>query len=295
VEEWETQRLSRELAEVFSAHPENFRELIPLSGGISNTSYRFEYRGAVFVVRVSAKSENLQAKLRREQEIYTLLSRHRVNKTDEPVYFSVNSGVKVTKFIHGTRHPDPENPGDMARCMSLLKSVHDSGVELEDSFDLEACFFSEESRLRSLSGLCPYLPDYNDIRAGALEIYRRAEDIFPVRFGHIDPIKYNFLFTSGKDYLIDFEYSGMASPMIDLAAFAVYNSLSNTQIDRMLRFYLGHDAGRGERNSLYKYLSLMGLYSAIWYAGRIGDNNDMAEKMETCYKCAAAYSGKAGK
>jgi thiamine kinase-like enzyme len=150
-------------------------------------------------------------------------------------------------------------------------------------------FLEDEKRVSAKASPDEHMNGYGVLRAEAIAAYDGLKDVFAPSFNHIDPIKYNFLFTRERDYLIDFEYSCMASPMIDIAAFAVYHKLSVALVDGLMNAYLGHAPSSGEKKSLYRYLALEGLFSALWYLERLDEGVGMKNNMDQCYRCARQY------
>jgi thiamine kinase-like enzyme len=295
----DTARIRSKLSELFHDAPDSFTGLARLGDGISNTSYLFAYGGERYVVRVTGdcgdpvRDGAVLDKLLAERDIYRALAASGAAYADELVYFDPFAGIKVTRYIANTRYPDMADPDDVARCARLLRRVHDSGIETDAVFDLMEVFLEDEARVRGAVDPGVHLRDYEGTRALALERYLESVDEFPRRFNHIDPIKYNFLFTSADDRLIDFEYSRMASPMVDLAAFSVYHKLSAAMIETVLRAYLGREPSDGERHSLYGYLPLESIFSALWYLERLDEGGDMRANMEACYACALLYAEEA--
>ena len=72
---------------------------------------------------------------------------------------------------------------------------------------------------------------------------------------HIDAVPDNFLFVDDRIYLIDWEYSGMQDPHVDIAMFAIYALYEKEQIDRLIDAYFTE--GCLEEDIL--------LYSNLWF------------------------------
>jgi thiamine kinase-like enzyme len=281
-----------EVAEYFHAEPSSFHDFQYLCDGISNSSFKFTFCGGQYVVRFPKSDEDQSEKLFREQRTYSLLLDAGATYTDELLYFDIGKGIKLTRYIVGSRYPDIGDSRDVQRAIRLLRYVHDSGIVTDVKFDLMESFLEDERKLH----LDPveHMPGYAKAREEAIAIYDRLSDHYSPVFNHIDPIKYNFLLTPEKDYLIDFEYSAMTTPMIDLAAFAIYHKFSNEQVNEMLLAYHGREVTEDDRNALYKYLGVEGLFSAIWYLDRLEEGGDMQSNMKDCYACALAYISQNG-
>ena len=91
---------------------------------------------------------------------------------------------------------------------------------------------------------------------------------------HVDFVEVNFLFTKEKDYLLDWEYAGMADPLIDIAVFVVYGGLQDQEIITLLEAYLQREATDEEVLVTQSYVALMGFLWALWtqYKQSCGDD-----------------------
>jgi thiamine kinase-like enzyme len=287
-------QIKNKLAEIHADNQEAFCGFAHLADGKSNDSYKYVYRGGEYVIRLPKANRPAPERHAAEREIYGLLERHRAEGVDELVYFDPSQGIKITRYIGGARYPDTNNAGDMDRCLSALKKIHLSGIAAPEEFVLIERFEENESRL--LTKLKPedYLKGYEEMRDKAMRAYSGRIDAFMPCFSHLDPIKYNFLLTPRGDYLIDFEYSAMASPMIDLAAFAIYGEYTAEQACRALERYMGGGSAKKDRDSLFKYLPLESIYASIWYLERIAEGPDMEKNMTACFAMAGEYLEEAG-
>jgi thiamine kinase-like enzyme len=287
-------QIKNKLAEIHADQEEAFRGFVSLGDGKSNDSYKYAYRGGEYVIRLPKENRPAPERYAAEREIYGLLERHRTEGVDELVYFDPSQGIKITRYIDGARYPDTGNAGDVDRCLSALKRIHRSGITAPEEFVLIKRFEENESEL--LKKLKPedYLKGYEAARDKAMRAYAGRIDAFAPCFNHLDPIKYNFLLTPRGDYLIDFEYSAMASPMLDLAAFAVYGEYTAEQAYRALERYMGGGIAKKDRDALFKYLPLESIYAAIWYLERIEEGPDMEKNMTACFAMAGEYLEEAG-
>jgi thiamine kinase-like enzyme len=265
-----------------------------LGDGISNASWLCRVGAEAYVLRVTSEPQLQKDKLTAEGRVYEQLRRAGASFADELVHFDADRGLKVTRYIGDVRYPDLSDEADIARCAALLRRVHESGIRTDESFDLSERFIESERAARAKADPSRHMEGYTRFRNEALAIYAGGGDAFRHRFCHIDPIRFNFLLGPGGDRLIDFEYSAMASPMIDIAAFVVYHKLRADLIEVLLRAYLGRAPEPRERASLARYLPLEGLYSALWYLERLEEGTEMKMYMDESYASARAYAREAG-
>ena len=87
----------------------------------------------------------------------------------------------------------------------------------------------------------------------------------PETLSHIDPVYANFLFTGEGIRLIDWEYAGMADPLIDFAMATIYAEKDFAYAKRLLDYYGDTDVPRERAEQLViAYMALGGFLWALW-------------------------------
>ena len=85
---------------------------------------------------------------------------------------------------------------------------------------------------------------------------------------HIDAVPDNFLFvTSGaEEYirLLDWEYTGMQDPHVDIAMFAIYSLYEREQIETLIDCYFTEGCPPQVRTKIYAYIAMCGLLWSNW-------------------------------
>lgn len=94
---------------------------------------------------------------------------------------------------------------------------------------------------------------------------------------HIDAIPDNFLFSKDEDgkeriSLIDWEYSGMQDPHVDIAMFCIYALYDRKQVDKVIDMYFRDDCPIEIRIKIYCYIAACGLLWSNWceYKRKLG-------------------------
>jgi len=108
-------------------------------------------------------------------------------------------------------------------------------------------------------------------------------------FSHIDSNVDNFLFQpDGTVRLIDWEYSGMCDPLIDISMCAIYSYYNEEEMDRLTELYLGRMASDEERLVVYAYAALGGFLWSLWavYKSALGEEfgEYIADYVPVCQK-----------
>ena len=178
--------------------------------------------------------------------------------------------------------------------MMKLRSLHESGVEVEHDFDIRRMLLFYEELCGEVS-----FHDYEElkIRRDALLqwVDKHKQDKV---LSHIDPVQDNFLFLKGADIsdterdlklikLIDWEYSGMCDPMMDLGMCAIYSYMDERKAARMAELYFARRPREDELLLIYAYMALGGLLWSLWglYKEKLGIQfSDYTIKMYRYFK-----------
>ena len=257
------------ISRVLKVPQSRIRNISCPKSGMTNQSFVFSVDGTSFICRVPGPgTEQL---INRREEFESLKAAETLGITEKVLWFDPNKGYKISVFYENSRNADPRNPEDMRQCMELLRTLHASGLKVEHSFDLrERIGFYEKLCLES--GGIPF-EDYGEIRRqinGLLDLLDSLGR--PKVLSHIDSVADNFIFTPSGLRLIDWEYAGMADPLIDIAMCAIYSYYDEAETAQLSRFYFGREASPEERDIIRCYMALGGFLWALWavYKGNIG-------------------------
>ncbi|MBF0847095.1 phosphotransferase, partial [Streptococcus danieliae] len=98
-----------------------------------------------------------------------------------------------------------------------------------------------------------------------IEEYKELIDTFielysPDRLCHNDLKEGNFLFTSNKIYLLDYEYSGINDPYFDIASFIAENNLNYQETITFLKSYFFDEKCNFRKLSIFLQFN-----DLLWY------------------------------
>ena len=256
-----------------------------LKAGMTNKSWCFTVKGkpgqksCSFICRIPGPGTEKLINRREEAAVYQAVGA--LGITEELLYFDPETGYKISRYYEGARNADFSDPRDRAECMALLRTLHNSGIRLGHRFDIRERLRFYENLCREAAGNVPpeedgpyaFIPfsDYAEIRAQAAQVLRWLSGIErPETICHIDSVNDNFIFTEEGLRMIDWEYCGMADPLIDIGMSAIYSGMTFPEARELLRTYRGGEdggiafSGCTEEEAFRIVTAYMGLGGLLW-------------------------------
>lgn len=264
------------IAGVFGICEEEIVDIHCLKAGMTNKSFLFSVGNTRYICRIPGLgTEKL---INRAQEADTFKAVKELGISEDVIFFDPGTGYKISKFYEGSRTADASDPSDMEECMELLRRLHRAKIRVSHSFDIkERIDYYEKLCLQNGEMI---FEDYPAVREKMNRILKRLEGIPREKvLSHIDSVADNFIFIppnktqDGRVKLIDWEYAGMADPLIDISMCAIYSYYDRQKMDELLRMYLGRTPTSEEENIVYSYAALGGFLWALWtvYKTELGD------------------------
>lgn len=265
------------ISEVFDVKESDITQLRCLKAGMTNKSFIFKNAAIPedvhFICRIPGKgTEHL---INREQEFHSYTAIQSLGLSEEIVYMNPKTGYKIAKYYAHSKNADFSDPIQLRLCMNRLRYLHHAKVSVSHTFDIA-------ERIHFFENLCedamPF-QDYDSVRQ-RMERLLSLVNRFPRKKSlcHIDPVCDNFLIvgtdTNQDVKLIDWEYSGMADPLIDIAMCAIYSCFNKYESDALLSLYLQREPSEVERFLYYSYMSLGGFLWTLWaiYKTNLGES-----------------------
>ena len=280
----------RLIAKVFDVPESSISGLRTLKAGMTNQSFLFCVDGCDYICRIPGPGTQMLINRRDEYNNYQAVAP--LDITEQVIYFDAETGYKISKYYENSKNSDARNWDEVRQCMKLLHRLHESGIKADHDFDIrERINFYE--KLCVDNGEIPY-KDYPTVRWHMNELLDMLDSFNHSKcFCHIDSVADNFLFVlNGDKYeikLIDWEYAGMADPMIDIAMCAIYSYYNKEEADRLIEIYLGRVPTAEERKTVYAYMALGGFLWALWaiYKQELGE--EFGEYTLIMYRYAKDY------
>jgi len=261
----------------------------PIKTGMTNRSFVFRVGdGLEYVYRSPGVGTEELIDRRSEKQAYDLAAS--LGIMDDVVYFDTKNGTKISRYYEGSQVLDPENPVEVKRAMELLRDIHAVGVP-ENGLHFDVAerldYYTRLLELAdkpALEELAPFLEQARKLLS-IRDHLNAAETLC-----HIDYIFANILTLPGGELkVIDWEYSGLADPLVDVAMFSIYTYYNREQIDQTLSYYLGREPLAAERLRVYLYVALAGLLWHIWCCFKAANGETFGEYPEKMLKYFTDY------
>jgi thiamine kinase-like enzyme len=260
------------IADVFNVPEKEICDIEPIKIGMTNRSFIFTHDNSRYIMRIPGEGTELLIDRQKEFNIYEIIAPLKI--CDDLIYIDPKEGYKITKFLEDSRVCDPFHLPDVKACMAKLKEFHNLKLSVDHTFDL----FERIEYYESLwQGKGSYFRDYKDTKTNVLKLRKYIESM-PKEWilSHIDAVPDNFIFEKTGDgetiRLIDWEYSGMQDPHIDIAMFAVYSMYDRKHVEQLIDCYFDNDCRDDVRLKVYAYIAACGLLWSNWceYKSHLG-------------------------
>lgn len=262
-------------------------DVYPLKQGLTNLSCHFATNDGEYVYRHPGIGTELL--INRAGEVAAQKVAKQLGIDETFIHEDPERGWKISRFIPNCKNLDPHDPVQVARAMQMARSLHESGVTVETTFD----FYQEAKRYESLLlekgpiDIPGYAEDAAD--ADALEAFVVADGA-PKCLSHNDFFMLNFLIDEAdKYYLIDWEYSGVSDYANDFGTFCVCCQLSPEEIDAALEAYFGRKPTRAERAHNLAHIALAGWCWYLWSLLKEAEGDFVGEWLYIYYNYGREY------
>ncbi|MDR2168387.1 MAG: phosphotransferase family protein [Clostridiales bacterium] len=276
------------IAKIFGCEIEDIKDIEPLKKGMTNTSFIFGICGGEgrYIIRIPGKGTDRLINRRQEYNVYAQIMP--LGFCDDIVYICPDTGYKTTKFWEGARVCNAASDADRAKCMKLLRDFHKRALTVKHEF----CPFERIEFYEDLwQGKPSRYADYAATKANIISLKPYIDNSPKERvLSHIDAVHDNFIFLpNGELRLIDWEYSAMQDPHIDIAMFIVYAMHSRAQADKLIDHYFTEGCPPYTRRKIYAYIAICGLLWSNWCEFKMHLSEDFGEYAAAQYNFAREF------
>ncbi|MGP1441338.1 MAG: phosphotransferase [Anaerovoracaceae bacterium] len=233
------------------------------AGGLTNYNYFIEIRGNEYIVREPGVSTELIIDRHAEQTNNDLASKLDINS--ECIYFDSTTGIKISRriqFAENFANLEPGSQPCIEQAAYLMKLLHNSSSNFPNKFNWYLELEKYEQIVTSLRGALFF--NYQERKEQLLNFISKNITDFSAAPCHNDTVPENFLMntSTGKSFLIDWEYSGMNDPSWDIAMYILESKLSDDAISRLLTAYYG--ISEPDKKTLIKLKCMCLAQDLIW-------------------------------
>lgn len=247
------------ICKALSTSKEKINSIISLKSGMTNRSFIFSCDNKRYIFRIPGEGTDKLINRKHEYDVYNQIKNK--NICDNIVYINPRNGYKITEFIEDSRNCDPYNDRDVVDCMDVLKKFHDRKLSVDHFFDIfEQIEYYEQLRNRN-----SVYQDYNSVKENIFKLKKYIEEQDKEYcLTHIDAVPDNFIISDNGINLIDWEYSAMQDPHVDIAMFAIYSLYDKARTDSLIDVYFDNKCSKSTRLKIYCYIAACGLLWSNW-------------------------------
>ena len=202
------------------------------------------------------------------------------------------AGWKISHYIDGCRNLDYHNADEVARALTMIRTLHESGVASPWNFDIfdETCKIVRLLDERSWAAF----KDFSTLSKLADSLHSMTvEDAVPACLCHNNFDSSNVLVRDGEMFLIDWEYSGMGDYAGDLGTFVCCSDYGCDEALKVYETYFGRPLTPLELRHCVAYTALSSFYWFVWALYKEACDESVGEWLYLWYKNAKLFGGKA--
>ena len=260
--------------------------------GLTNLSFKFSCRGKSYVYR--HPGAGTEAYISRKSEAFSLGVAKRLRLDPTVIAIDARTGWKISEFIEGARTLDYHNRAEVDKALRMMRRLHDAKVKSRFRFDI---WQKTEEFVRGTASAHKDFADYGQLKKAMRALHvAAAKDGVQQVLCHCDCYAPNFLVNArGHMALIDWEYSGMSDPGVDIGTFICCSDYSESEADDVLKRYHGHRPTVAERRHDYAFIALAAYYWFVWAVYQESRGNTVGEYLLLWYRMTKTYLAKAAK
>lgn len=279
------------IGHVFKVKQDEIYDITMMDAGMTNDSFLFTVNNKRYVFRVPGSGTDLLIARDQEALVYEVIKD--LDISDEIIYFDPEDGYKITRFYENIRTLDNTNLEEVTKAVDMIHMLHEQNLKVPHAFDLE-------ERIYFYKKLCEdqnaeYYEGFDDVFEDIKKVIEYIKSYNrPLTLCHIDANEDNFLvLEDGTLRLIDWEYAGMADPLVDIAMYILYANYDQKQADKTFDLYTKNNGTVEERSIYYGFIALSGFVWTLWTIYKESFGEDYDDYGEIQLKYAKEYSQKA--
>lgn len=274
------------IANVLKCREDDIEQISPIKAGLTNTSFKFSVAGDQYVYRHPGKGT--EDYINRNSEASSMEIAKKLGIDNTYIYMD-EKGWKISYYIDGARNLDYHNKEDVSQALRYLKLLHSSEETTEYKFDIWnqidsfLHLLAEEQR--------DDFEDMNDLVSLIEKLKIELSNDQEYCLCHCDSYDPNFLIDKqNKMYLIDWEYSGMSHPAVDLGTFIACSDYKIEEAIEIIKEYLGESYTPDKLRIYLGYTAVISFYWFLWALHQDSLGKNVGRYLYIWYKYTKIYA-----
>lgn len=246
-----------------------------VAGGKTNESYIvYAANGHKYLARIAGKGT--EEFIDRKKEMYNVAAADRIGVA--PKLLCTNNNNLLLEYIDGVYTTNQEillMNGNIDKLTKQLRKLHTSSECFKGKFSFIHDYHIYKNDFLSTGYSVP-----DEMKKDEEELYSITkwvddtlhDDICPC---HSDIVLQNFIFTEERAYIVDWEYSTMASRYLDLASFCTQNILQPKITKLFLDSYFNEEDMEINYGKFLLYKMSISFMWIYWHLNNVAHNKDV--------------------
>lgn len=280
--------IMRNIKLIFRCDEEDIINFRNVSKGLTNKSFVFEINGIEYIYRHPGDGTESIVNRKNEKKSLVLAKQFGIDPTY--IYLDVNEGWKISQFIADFREPDYNSFNDSKLIIKTLRKLHNLPITVDYGLDPIKDSIEIEKLLKQKDPNC--FKPYQQLKDNILKLYSLTEnDGIEKCFCHGDTYQPNWMILPDNSViLIDWEYSGVSDPGIDIGYYIVDGQYNFQQAEQFIKEYLQQDYNPTTRLHYLCYISIIAYYWFVWALYRESCGASMPDALQCWLNEAIIYS-----
>ena len=282
-------RILNNISNILECREEEIEQISPIKAGLTNTSFKFTVSGKQYVYRHPGKGT--EDYINRKSEAASMEVAKKLGIDNTHIYID-EEGWKISHYIDEARNLDYHNKEDVSQALKYLKLLHNSGEKTEYKFDI----WKQIDGFRHLlaENNRDDFEDMNDLVDLVERLKNELSDDQEYCLCHCDSYDPNFLIDKeNKMYLIDWEYSGMTHPAVDLGTFIACSDYKVEEAVEVIKEYLEEDYTPNKLKTYLGYTAIISFYWFLWALHQDSLGKNVGKYLYIWYKYTKIYAKEA--
>lgn len=284
-------KIFKNICDILKCAESDIVDIYPIKTGLTNLSFCFLCKGKKYVYRHPGVGTD--AYINRASEAESMRIAKKLGLDDTYIYIHPKAGWKISYYIEEANLLDYHNSSQVEHALCMLRTLHTSKEKTNYFFDVWQEIDKFETLLEKSNRT-----DFEDMsdmsgNIARLRIYL-DRDQMEKTICHCDSYSPNFLIDKNhKMYLIDWEYSGMSDPGVDIGTFIACSDYELEEAQKIIEIYLQHLPSKKELCHFMGYIAVSSFYWFVWALYQDSIGKTVGEYLYMWYRYTKKYSKKA--